>query len=636
MKYRLPAVLVGSLAAVGGLLAGCSARTEVSLAGNTPAQYSHVYITAQAVWFNNSATAGPDDSGWQQFPLSTPTTVDLVADQDGSLGTLATDLKLLAGTYSQIRLIPVDSSATLTASAQAMGALYNAEADYVDSSGTTHQLPLELLNPDKGIGMQASLKVPIGNLGSSATTGALGVGTGTTTTGTTTGTTTFGTPTTTGTTTTGTTTTGTTTGTTTFGTPTTTGTTTTGTTTTTGSSTTTIASFTVNMDGGRDLVPFTYASTPTTGILLSSHASAYDLSQVGGISGTLTLTNLTNFSGQSGLPDIQVTAETLSADGTRHEVVLSTPLHSDGTFLLYPLPTSSSTPAFYDLVIHGGGIATIIIKDIQLTLGTTTTALSAATIPATTTNTNTTTVTAPNLSTVSIGTLIPRAATTYTANVTTTAASPLPAGALVAFYQTLGGSGEVPYVIEFAPIDPFNQVLFNPQVLSAGTVDSGTYVASGDTVTVVSAAPSQGAGKYVVAGTAPNYTDGALTALVAPPSSGTNPVTVTVPSLSPAAGASTGSVAATITPATPGKYNQGRLLVSHEGALVASAPLDSVLAQGGSMSVSVPAGTPSSYYYVSVRVWNSSSPSATLARQWFPSIVDLRSSTSGSIALTIN
>jgi hypothetical protein len=611
MKYRLPAVLAGSLAAVSGLLAGCSARTEVSLAGNTPAQYSHVYITAQAVWFNNSATAGPDDSGWQQFPLSTPTTVDLVADQDGSLGTLATDLKLLAGTYSQIRLIPVDSSATLTASAQAMGALYNAEADYVDSSGTTHQLPLELLNPDKGIGMQASLKVPIGNLGSSATTGALGIGTGTTTTGTTTGTTTFGTPTT-------------------------TGTTTTGTTTTTGSSTTTIASFTVNMDGGRDLVPFTYASTPTTGILLSSHASAYDLSQVGGISGTLTLTNLTNFSGQSGLPDIQVSAETLSADGTRHEVVLSTPLHSDGTFLLYPLPTSSSTPAFYDLVIHGGGIATIIIKDIQLTLGTTTTALSAATIPATTTNANTTTVTAPNLSTVSIGTLIPRAATTYTANVTTTAASPLPAGALVAFYQTLGGSGEVPYVIESAPIDPFNQVLFNPQVLSAGTVDSGTYVASGDTVTVVSAAPSQGAGKYVVAGTAPNYTDGALTPLVAPPSSGTNPVTVTVPSLSPAAGASAGSVAATITPATPGKYNQGRLLVSHEGALVASAPLDSVLTQGGSVSLSVPAGSASSYYYVSVRVWNSSSPSATLSRQWYPSIVDLRSSASGSIALTIN
>jgi hypothetical protein len=625
MKYRSSAALLGSLAVLSGLLAGCSARTEVSLSGNTPAQYSHVYITAQAVWFNTNATAGPDDSGWQTFSLSTPTTIDLVADQGGSLGTLATDLKLLAGTYSQIRLIPLDASAPLSASAQAVGALYNAEADYVDSSGTTHQLPLELLNPDKGIGIHASLKVPIGNLGSTglggtSTTGALGTTTSTSGTTTTPGTMTVNT------------------GTTTAPGTTTVNTGTTGTTTsTTGSSTTTIASFTINMDGARDLVPFAYASTPATnGILLSSHAGGYDLSQVGGISGTLTLTNLTNYSAQSGLPDIQVSAETLSADGTRHEAVLSTAVHSDGTFLLFPLPTSSSTPAYYDLVIHGGGIATIIIKNVQLTLGTTSTALTAASIPATTTNTNTSTVTAPSLSTVSIGTLIPRAATTYTANVTTAAASPLPADALVGFYQTLAASGEVPYVIESSPIDPFNQVLFNPQVLSTGTVDSGTYVGSGETVTVVSAAPVQGAGKYVVAGLAPNYADGALTPLVAPPASGTNPVTLTLPALSLVAGASTGSIVAVITAATPGKYNQGELLVSHEGALVASAALDSVLAQGGSVSALVPVGTPSSDYYVSVRVWNSSNPSGTLARQWYPSVVDLRSSTSGSIPLTIN
>lgn len=618
MKYRLPAALVGFVA-ISGLLAGCSARTEVSLSGNTPAAYSHIYITAQAVWFNTNANAGPDDSGWQQFPLSTPTTVDLVADQGGTLGTISSNVNLLAGTYAQIRLIPVDSSATLTASAQGLGALYNAEADYVDAAGNTQQLPLELLNPDKGIGIQASLKVPIGSIGSAglgtgtATTGALG----TTTTGTTTGTTTTGT-------TTGTTTTGTT-----------TGTTTTGTTTSTGS-TTTIASFTINIDGGRDLVPFTYASTPTTGILLSSHASAYDLSQVGGISGTLTLTNLTNYSAISGLPDIQVSAETLSADGTRHELVLSTPVNSDGTFLLYPLPTSSSTPAYYDLVIHGGGIATIIIKNVELTLGTTSTPLSAATIPATDTNTSVSTISAPSLSTVSIGTLIPRAATTYTANVTTTAPSPLPAGALVGFYQTLSASGEVPYVIESSPIDPFNQVLFSPQVLSSGTVDSGTYVASGDTVTVVSAAPRQGGGKYVVAGTAPNYADGPLTALVAPPASGTTPATVTVPGLSLGAGASAGFIVATVTPATAGKYNQGELLISHEGALVSSVPLGSVLAQGGNVSATAPAGTASSYYYVSVRVWNSSNPSGTLARQWYPSVIDLRSGTSGSVSLTIN
>lgn len=605
MRYPLPAI------AALAVLAGCSARTEVSLSGNSPAQYSHVYITAQSVWFNISATAGPDDSGWQQFALSSPTTVDLVASENGALSTIASNVNLMAGTYAQIRLIPVDSSAAITTSASNIGALYNSEVDYIDSTGTTHQVPLELLNPDKGIGIQATLKVPIGSTGATALSGvtsgssSLGTGDATSTTGTTDAST---------------------------------GTTTSATTATTTSSstgsTTTIASFTVNIDGNTDLVPFSYASAAASGVMLSSHATAYDLSQVGGIQGTLTLTNLTNYSAISGLPDLQATAETLSADGTRHEVFLSVPVLSDGTFLLYPLPTSSSTPAYYDVVIHGGGIATIIIKSVEVAVGTSSTALSAATIPST--DTSTQTVTAPSLTTVSIGTLIPRAASTYTANIATAAGSPLPAGTQVAFYETLQSSGEVPYVIESTPLDPFNQDLYNAQTLSAGTVDSGTYSASGNTISVVSAAPVQGAGGYTVAGTAPNYADGSLTPVVTPPTSGTSPVSVTIPGLSLASGASTGSVVAVITPTTPGKYDQGELLVSHEGALVASVPLSSVLSSGGNVSATVPAGTTSSYYYVSVRVWASRSPAATLSRQWYPSMLDLRATTSGSIPITIN
>jgi hypothetical protein len=605
MRYPLPAA---ALIAASCLLAACSARTEVSLSGNTPAQYSHVYITTQEVWFNTSSTAGPDDSGWQKFPLSSPTTVDLVADEDGTLGTISSNVNLLAGTYSQIRLIPLDPTAALAASASGLGALYNAEADYIDSTGTTQQQPLELLNPDKGIGIQASLKVPIGSVGASAlggtstTSGALGTTDATSTTGTTDATT---------------------------------GVTTAGATTTsatTGSTTTTIASFSVNMDGNQDLVPFSYSAAATPGILLSSHAGAFDLSQVGGISGTLTLTNLPTAS--TGVPIIQASAETLSADGTRHEIVLSTAVHSDGTFLLYPLPTSSSTPVLYDVVIHGAGIATIIIKGVEVTLGTNATALSAATIPSTDSNTDTSTVSAPSLSTVSIGTLVPRAATTYTANVATAAASLLPAGALVGFYQTLGSKGEVPYVIESSPIDPFNQDLYNAQTLSTGTIDSGSYVSSGETITVLSAAPAQGAGGYTVAGTAANYSGGALTPTVTPPATGT--ASVTIPGLTLASGANTGSVVAVVTPATAGKYDQGVLLVSHEGALVASVPLDSVLAQGGNVTAIVPAGTASSYYYLSVRVWSSRNAAGTLARQWYPSIADLRSSSSQSIPLTIN
>jgi Domain of unknown function (DUF4382) len=669
---RHATALLGVLGAASLLLAGCGARTEVSQSGNAPAQYSHVYITTQEVWFNNSSTAGPDDSGWQKFPLTTPATVDLVGDEDGTLGTIATNVNLVAGTYSQIRLIPIDSSAPLSVSATAIGATYNAEADYVDpATGTTVQLPLELLNPDKGIGIQASLKVPIGSVGSAGIgaiaggSSSIGTGDATSSAGTTDAST---------------------------GVATSTGTTTSSTGTAT---TTTIASFTVNIDGNRDLVPFLYGPTGTSGlngIMLSSHATAFDLSQVTGIQGTLTLTNLTGYTAVSGLPDIQASAESLSADGTRHEVVLSVPVHSDGTFLLYPLPTSSSTAVYYDVVIHGSGIATIIIKNVEVTLPSTsssstfgsstttntttdttttattgtTTALSAATINSTNTSIDTATITPPSLNTVSIGTLLPRYASTYTANITA-ASGPLPAGTDVAFYETLSGSGEVPYVIESSPIDPFNQNLFSAQTLSACTVDSGTYLASGETINVISAAPLQGAGGYTVAGTAPNYADGAFSTKILPPTANTcvtaaagaapptttttttaaTPVSVAVPALTLASGAATGSVVAVIT--ANSKYNAGQLLISHEGALVAQVPLTaSLLASGGNVSATVPAGTASSLYYVSVRVWNTSNPApnpappgtgltaGTLSRQWFATPADLRSTSSVSIPITLN
>ena len=629
MRLPLSAAITASLGAL-CLIGGCSARTDMSLTGNAPAQYSHVWITAQAVWFNTSATAGPNDSGWAKFPLSTPTTIDLVSDNGGTLGTLATSLKLLPGSYSQVRLIPVDQSLQATASAQAAGATYNAEVDYENSDGTTAQLPLELLNPDQGIGIATALKVPVGSVGGalaagSSTTGGIG------TTGTNDATGSAGLFDASG---------GTNQG------------TTTSTTSTTGTtSTTTNASFTINLNGTSDLVPFTFGRS-STGILLSQHATAYDLSEVGGIQGQLTLTNLTGITGVSGLPDLVASAEVLSADGSRHLVVASTPVHSDGSFLLYPLPTNSSSPAIYDVVIHGAGIATIIIRNVTVTLSSSSSTTAAQATTATTTpvttgttpDTSTTTTTAintdssiitPTVNAVSLGTLIPRTATTYSANITTMAGTPLPAGSLVSFYET--PTGEAPYVIESSPLDPFNQVLANAQVLSTGTIDTGTYVASGDTITLVSAAPREGAGKYLVAATAPGFADGNFTSAIGPPSTGTAPVSVTVPTLSIASGGATGSVVAAVTPATAGAYDQGQLIVAHEGTVVGTVALDSVLAQGGgNVTAVVPAGTAANLYYVSVRVWNSRNASGTLRRQWYPTAVDLRSSTSGSIALTIN
>jgi hypothetical protein len=627
MKNRLLAALLAP-PAVCSLLAACSASTEVSLTGNTPAQYSHLYVTVTEVWFNTSATAGPDDSGWSKFPLSTPSTVDLVAQNGGNLASIASGLRIEAGTYSQIRLIPVDPSAPLAASAQNAGAKYNTEADYVDSSGTTQQVPLELLNPDKGIGIATSVKVPIGKVNSTT----LAAGTGTTT-----GTAAIGTGTTTGSTT------GTTTG-----------------TSGTSSTTQTPNEFTVAFNGVTDLVPFTFApptgTTPNNGIILSQHAAAYDLSTAGAISGQLTLTGITSV---NGLPSIKVEAETLSADGSRHVVVATSTVQSNGSFMLYPLATtSSSTPLTYDVVIHGPDIATIIIKAVQVprpststtaattSATTSTTPTGTATTPTTPTtpNVESNTATLPTITPVTIGTLTPRSATSYTANVSTSSASPLPGGAQIGFYQTINIHGEVPYLIESSPIDPFNQDLFNPQSLSGvptgasnGTIDSGTWSTSGGAVSVVSAAPKEGRGQYVAAATAPFYTDGSFSANVAAPSSGTAPVSVAVPGITLASGTVPGALTATISQTTPGRYDQGELLVSHDGALVASTSLNSALSQGGSVAFnSLPAGTTTSLFYLSVRVWNSKDPSGTVQRQWYPNAIDMRSNLIGALDLTIN
>jgi len=150
---------IGCLLAATAGLVGCTPKTNVSTTANVPAAYSHVYMSVQEVWFNTSATAGPDDTTWKKFPLTTPTTVDLASSLEGTVTSLTTGLAVPIGTYSQVRLIPVDSSATLLDSASNLGAIYNSEVDYTDSAGTLHQLPLELLNPDKGLGVTTTIQV---------------------------------------------------------------------------------------------------------------------------------------------------------------------------------------------------------------------------------------------------------------------------------------------------------------------------------------------------------------------------------------------------------------------------------------------------------------------------------------------
>jgi hypothetical protein len=561
-------------------LVGCSPKTNVSATGNVPSQYSHVYVSVQEIWFHTSATAGPDDTAWIKFPLATPVTVDLAASL-GTLNPITTGLNVPVGNYAQVRLIPVDSGAAILASAQSLGAVYNSEVDYVDN---TTPFPLELENPDKGIGIQTSISVKSTGAGSIFSSSSSSSSTTDSTANTTTDSTSS-----------------------------------------TGTSSTPF-SLAINVDGAKDLVPFVYNAVSTasgltggtSAILLNPHMSAYDTTQAGAVTGTLDVASL-GLTATGSFFDIQVTAESLSTDGTRHFAVNSAPVRSDGTFTLYPLATSTTTPTSYDLVIHGPAIATIIVKGVTVNVGDPT-----STTP------------------VSIGTLTPRAAaSTFPVNLTTT--TPLPAGALVGFYQTLPGTSEVPYLIEQQPIDPFGRAFTSDKSLSTAspTLDYGTFSSSGSTISMNTADPAEGASIYRVGASAPLFADSVLTTTVAAPSqSSTTATLVTVPVPLPASGV-LGTASVTVSQ-TGTLYNKGYLLISHDGAIVATAPLDSALTQSAASTLTItglPAGVTtlaSALYYVSVRVWNSADATGRFNRVTYPTALDLTAGGTVAYSLTIN
>jgi hypothetical protein len=574
------------LLALCATFAGCSSRTNVSATGSTPTQFTHVFITAQAVWFNTSKGAGPDDSGWAKFPLKTPVTVDLVQQSNGTLGEIANDLRVAPGTYNSILVLPVDPTLALTASAQALGAVTNQEADYADVNGT-HAVALTIPNPEKGIVITGTLKVPVGK----TNTSGIGVGVGAGTTANTTNN--AQTP---------------------FGSPTTINPTPTTTTSSTTNNNTTTVSFGVYFDANRDLHLFNFpvGTTTSTGVLLSSSATATDLSTTGGITGTLSLTNITNVAANPSIANtfssrtaITASAETLSADGTHYVIVASAPVQSDGTFTIYPLLSNSRTPTAYDLVIHGPNIATIVIKNVSVT--TTTPTLTGAA------NTTGAVATTTASGAVSVGTLIPRTAFSYPASLASNVGAKLPPGAALTFYQTIGN--DVPHAIDEVGIDPVNYSLVTPEALGVATVDTGTYGSSGGTITLTSSTPAEKAGNYLVGATAPMYTDSAPSTsftVIAPPStmgtgaansSTAQPINA-VPTLQPANAAGIGSISVAVTDTTGD--TAGTLLVSHNGAVIGAVDLASALKAGGIGTVTVNGLPTGNVYYLSAILMNAS------------------------------
>jgi hypothetical protein len=238
---------------------------------------------------------------------------------------------------------------------------------------------------------------------------------------------------------------------------------------------------------------------------------------------------------------------------------------------------------------------------------------------------------------------------------------------MVGFYQTLPpasfGATEIPYVIEQKAVDPFTRAFPTdwPLNVSSGSIDYGTFASSGSSIPLSTSNPQEGAGTYLVAASAPMFSDGPLTSTTAtttiaattvPVVNSSTTAAIVVPTLTSITGTTTTGL--TLQIGHPTTYDKGYVILSHNGAIVATAALDTLLAQTtntGSLGlVGVPTGTSttsttagttqpadnSALYYVSVRVWNSGSPSTTLKREIYPTALDLRNTSTATYSLNID
>ena len=296
-------------------LSACTVDTSVSLTAATPARVQNLYVTVKEVWLNTSATAAASDPGWVGSALANPLSVDLANLNDGSAQTLVSGLKAPAGTYKQLRLVLADSSSTLSTAAQSAGLSTNAEVRYLDSSGHTVTLPLELPSPGTEMIVPASvvLSSPVSaQLSPSSSSAAANA---------------------------------------------------------------TAAKITLDLDSTRNLMLFNFGTQAAA--LLNATGAVYDSSKAGGISGTVDVSAVPSGT-LTGPQGVLVTAETLSGDGSRYDAVKSVALQTSGAFTLYPLPVADMGTTTYDLVIHGPGVRTVIITRVPVSVGDATTATPAA------------------------------------------------------------------------------------------------------------------------------------------------------------------------------------------------------------------------------------------------------------------
>jgi hypothetical protein len=200
-----------------------------------------------------------------------------------------------------------------------------------------------------------------------------------------------------------------------------------------------------------------------------------------------------------------------------------------------------------------------------------------------------------------------------------------------------------PYLIDQEPVDPVSgQLAANATLSSATTIAFGTF---GTSFTLTAAAPEGGASKYSVAALSPFFGNGAFSnTLLAPPAAATDVAGFTVPDAQIPSTAASGTIAVAVSAARPGTYNEGALLVTHNGAVITAVPLDEALAGSATTATvnvtGVPASSGSTFdrglYYLEAWAWNTANPKGTFTRTPVSTAVDLRSTLTANAAVTVN
>lgn len=344
-----------------------------------------------------------------------------------------------------------------------------------------------------------------------------------------------------------------------------------------------------------------------------SQMSSMDLSSSSAIFGYIDPAKLCG--GASALPspdcasNVIVSAQSLSADGSRYENVRQTLVDTSGGFALYPLPPAAQ----FDVVISGRHMQTMVIRGVTV---------SAFNALATLDWTALGSTSAPLTPVITPGT--ERSATL--------AAGVSPGSGALRFGQTLSSVvGDKPREVAVQQRDPITGLLARALALPEGPLSVAPFVSSGAALAFSNEVPAEGAQAFSAQASGRSHDDPGAAVVVAPPLAQNSAITVPNPSLT--SGVATGQVQLTLTGVLSSTYDQAVVVVSDVDGVVQTQSVSAA----GVVSLTVPAGPNAAahggaLYSVAVRA-----SSAAGALRWVraATLVDLRGGGSVNLSLAL-